>query len=115
MLKIWVADELGQIKSCSIQSRTEEGNPTVSETEVVSSSEGHNRSDYVQIMAHAKWKTSEKTMVLILHFTTLTLGPRLVSLLLVEGDLYRYWILLPGMYYGMDWTNGSREMICLWH
>jgi hypothetical protein len=114
MLKIWVADELGQVKSCSVQSRTEEGNPTVSETEVVSSSEGHDRSDYVQIMAHAKWKTPQKTMVLTLHFTTLNLA-RLVSLLLVEGDQYRYWILLPGMYCGMGWTNGSREMICLWH
>jgi hypothetical protein len=115
MLQIWVADEVGQIKSCSVQSRTEEGNPTVSETEVVSSSEGHDRSKYVQIMAHAKWNTPEKTMVLILHFTSLTLGSRLVSLLLVEGDRYRYWILLPGTYCGMDWTNGWKEMICLWH
>jgi hypothetical protein len=63
MLKVWVADELGQIKSCSVESRTEEGNPTVSKTELVASSEGHDRSDYVQIMAHAKWRTSEKTIV----------------------------------------------------
>jgi hypothetical protein len=67
MLKVWVADELGQIKSCSIESRTEEGNPTVSETELVSSSEGHDRSDYVQIMALVKLWTAEKIVVRHFH------------------------------------------------
>ncbi len=62
-MKIWVADELGQIKSCIVENKAVEGNALLSDTQPVSSSEVHDRSDYVQIMAHAKWETSGKSLV----------------------------------------------------
>lgn len=63
-MKIWVADELGQIKSCSLQESTApEGGITLSETEFVSGGQDHNHSDYVQIMTHAKWDVEGKSMV----------------------------------------------------
>jgi hypothetical protein len=62
-MKIWVADELGQIKSCTVENNAAQGNALLSDTQPVSSSENHDRSDYVQIMAHAKWETSGKSLV----------------------------------------------------
>jgi hypothetical protein len=63
-MKVWVADELGQIKSCSVDNGPVEGELLQSETSLLeSSSQGHGRSDYVQIMAHVKWETAGKSMV----------------------------------------------------
>jgi hypothetical protein len=55
-MKVWVADELGQIKSCSIEDEAVVGKPLTSEIKLVSSNEEHDHSDYVQIMAHVKWE-----------------------------------------------------------
>lgn len=66
-MKIWVADELGQIKSCTVENKAAEGNALFSDTQLVSSSEDHDRSDYVQIMAHAKWEISGKSLVSVLQ------------------------------------------------
>ena len=62
-MKVWVADELGQIKSCSVDNSPVEGELLQSETSLLESSQGHGRSDYVQIMAHVKWETTGKSMV----------------------------------------------------
>ena len=62
-MKVWVADELGQIKSCSVDNSPVEGELLQSETSLLESSQGHGRSDYVQIMAHVKWETAGKSMV----------------------------------------------------
>jgi hypothetical protein len=67
-MKIWVADELGQIKSCTVENTAVEGNALFSDTQPVSSSECHDRSDYVQIMAHAKWEASGKSLVSVQLF-----------------------------------------------
>jgi len=64
-MKVWVADELGQIKSCTVENKAVEGGSLLAETKSVSSSEDHDRSDYVQIMAHAKWEASGKSTVSI--------------------------------------------------
>jgi hypothetical protein len=64
-MKVWVADDLGQIKSCSIDFRQSGADPSQSVTESASGSEAHDRSDYVQIMAHANWKASDKSRVSI--------------------------------------------------
>lgn len=66
-MDIWVADELGQIKACSIEARAGDAGHTVSETEVVAGTEQHDRGDYVQIMAHAKWQEAEKIKVCPQH------------------------------------------------
>ena len=62
-MKVWVADELGQIKSCSAETKVVEGGSVLSNITSVSSSEDHDRSDYVQIMAHAKWEISGESLV----------------------------------------------------
>jgi hypothetical protein len=64
-MKIWVADELGQIKSCTVENNAVEGGSPLSHTKPISSKEDHDRGDYVQIMAHAKWETSGKSRVSI--------------------------------------------------
>jgi hypothetical protein len=66
-MDIWVADELGQIKACSLVSGEGEAGHTVSETDIVAGTEQHDRSDYVQIMAHAKWQRSGKVTVRLHH------------------------------------------------
>jgi len=63
MVKIWVADDLGQIKSCSFDRHGDEASSIVSEVIPVVTEVNHDRSDYVQIMAHANWETPEKSMV----------------------------------------------------
>jgi len=62
-MKIWVADELGQIKSCVLENKLGDGNPLSSETTPVPSNDQHDRGDYVQILAHAKWPKSDKVRV----------------------------------------------------
>ena len=64
-MQIWVADELGQIKSCLLEDNLGDGNPLSSETIPVSSAEKHGRGDYVQIMAHAKFAESDKVLLLL--------------------------------------------------
>jgi len=66
-MDIWVADELGQIKACSVEPSTDGKSHIVSETEVVLGTEQHDRTDYVQIMAHAKWPESDKITVFPCH------------------------------------------------
>jgi len=63
MMKIWVADELGQIKSCTIEKRPPEDGGLVSDITVVSPTEEHDRSDYVQVMALVKWDNKGQSMV----------------------------------------------------
>ena len=58
-MDIWVADELGQIKTCSVEARAGDTGHAVSDTEVVAGTEQHDRGDYVQIMAHAKWQQAD--------------------------------------------------------
>jgi hypothetical protein len=63
-MKIWVADELGQIKTCSFENTGgEDGRPSLSDAEVASSTDRHNRGEYVQIMTHVQWDVSGKSMV----------------------------------------------------
>ena len=62
-MKVWVADELGHIKSCSMDNSQGEGGLLQSETSLLESSHDHGRSDYVQIMAHVKWETAGKSTV----------------------------------------------------
>jgi hypothetical protein len=68
-MDIWVADELGQIKACSVQPGADGKSHVVSETEMVLGTEQHDRTDYVQIMAHAKWLESDKITVFQCHRT----------------------------------------------
>lgn len=90
-MKVWVADELGQIKSCTVENKAVEGCSLLSDTKTVSSSEDHDRSDYVQIMAHAKWEASGKSAVCVLCFLCMLIGViSLVLLSLGEADLCRY-------------------------
>ena len=60
---MWVADELGQIKLCSMEKSQHDDGVLQSETMLLDSSHGHGRGDYVQIMAHVKWETAGKSMV----------------------------------------------------
>jgi hypothetical protein len=62
-MKIWVADEVGQIKSCSFENGQVDGKPVLSDAEVTPSPEKHDRRDYVQIMTAVKWQESGKSMV----------------------------------------------------
>ena len=55
-MKVWVADELGQIKSCTVDKRTGEGERLDSTITTISTAEEHDRSDYVQLMSLLKWK-----------------------------------------------------------
>jgi hypothetical protein len=64
IMKVWVADELGQIKSCTIDKRAAEGERLASTITAVSTGEDHDRSDYVQIMSLIKWEDDQgKEMV----------------------------------------------------
>ena len=65
-MKVWVADELGQIKTCSFE-QGDDGVP-VPDIMPVSANEDHNRSDYVQIMAHANWTASGQSKVSFFFF-----------------------------------------------
>ena len=62
-MKVWVADELGKIKSCVLEDKLGDGNPLSSELTPIPSSDQHDRGDYVQILAHAKWPKSDKVRV----------------------------------------------------
>ena len=62
-MKVWVADELGQIKSCTIEKRAPEDSGLVSDITVVSPPEEHDRSDYVQVMALVKWDSNGQSIV----------------------------------------------------
>jgi len=63
VMKVWVADELGQIKSCTIEKSPPEDGGLVSDITVVSPTEEHDRSDYVQAMALVKWVSKGQSMV----------------------------------------------------
>jgi len=60
-MKVWVADQVGNIKShlFNDDGSTELNSPII---ETVSTPQDHG--GYVQIMAHAKWKTSNKYIVI---------------------------------------------------
>ena len=63
-MRVLVADDLGQIKACSIDDEVVDGKPLGSETKLISTNKQHDHSDYVQILAHAKWEDSAgKSMV----------------------------------------------------
>jgi hypothetical protein len=63
-MKVWVADELGQIKSCTVEKRAADGERLESTIAVVSTTEEHDRSDYVQLMSLVKWEDHQgKEMV----------------------------------------------------
>ena len=55
VMKVWVADELGQIKSCTVDKRAADGERLDSTVASVSTDEEHDRSDYVQLMSLVKW------------------------------------------------------------
>jgi hypothetical protein len=63
VMEIWIADEIGQIKACALENV--EGNTTLSLTDrrIASSLDGHDRSDFVQVMTLVKWEVSGKSMV----------------------------------------------------
>jgi len=69
-MKVWVADELGKIKSCVLEDKLGDGNPLSSELTPLHSSDQHDRGDYVQILAHAKWPKSDKVRVNLAHLHT---------------------------------------------
>jgi hypothetical protein len=56
IMKVWVADELGQIKSCTVVKRAADGERLDSTIAAVSTAEEHDRSDYVQLMSLVKWE-----------------------------------------------------------
>lgn len=64
-MKVWVADEIGKIKSCTLENSAAEGGSLLTDTKPVPISEDYDRSEYVQIMTHAKWETSKKILVCI--------------------------------------------------
>jgi hypothetical protein len=64
-MKVWVADEIGRIKSCTLEYSAAEGGSLLTDTKPVPINEEHDRSDYVQIMTHAKWETPNKILVCI--------------------------------------------------
>jgi hypothetical protein len=46
-----------------VENKAADGCALLSDTTSLASSENHHRSDYVQIMAHAKWEASGKSTV----------------------------------------------------
>jgi hypothetical protein len=63
MMKIWVADELGELKSCLFDHREQDGEAALSEVQVVPNPDKHSRRDYVQIMALVNWEAEGSSMV----------------------------------------------------
>jgi hypothetical protein len=115
-MKIWVADELGQIKSCSFENGGVDGKPFLSDAEVTPSPDKHDRRDYVQIMTAVKWQVLGKSMVrcpLLSFRIWLTSGFSLLLLLLDEEDRCKYWTPQLENRCGITLTTAWNHTICL--
>jgi hypothetical protein len=66
-MKIWMANELGQIKYYPLDSPQREDVEQSAHLETLTTEAAQNPADYVQIMTHAKWKTSNRLFVPIPH------------------------------------------------
>jgi hypothetical protein len=60
-MKVWIADELGRIKSCALDVSNETvddqplQSPPAAVTEEIASVDAHGQNEYVQIMTHVAW------------------------------------------------------------